>query len=271
MSSTSTYKDFIYTFILDTISSKIPLTRKLKDNNGGGNNVIDDSNNVNILSFNIGGVFQDSERMLERRCFLYNEKERYDIIIFQEVFFDWSRNPLKSVLKDWYFIEMKDDPFSLYISGGVCVFSKYPIFLMGDVIFNKSYGYDFLSQKGAIAVKTSTSVKKDIIIVCTHFQDSRFDKDLVIRKSQLKQVHDLALYTNARFIIGDFNIEALTMENICDSYWNVQHTNGYTTFNGKNIDYMLSNDVSCNCEIKIVHKAATLSDHYPVNITLSFL
>ena len=149
-------------------------------------------------------------------------RNKYDVVVFQELFYARSRKILSQGLKQAYPHQtpvLNKKTFSFKLNGGVMLFSKYPITNIKQICYSSKSGPDRLSRKGALLAELAIK-EKTIQVVGTHLQ--AFGKKEIMY-AQYKQLFDELLKPNERtnvpqIICGDFNSNACWDK--WDRWWN---------------------------------------------------
>lgn len=137
------------------------------------------------------------------------KKNKYDVVVFQELFYARSRKILSRGLKETFPHQtavLNKKTLSLKLNGGVMAFSKYPITSVKQICYASKSGPDRLSRKGALLAELVIK-EKPVQVVGTHLQ--AFGKKEIMY-AQYKQLFDELLKPNERpgvpqIICGDFN------------------------------------------------------------------
>ncbi len=132
----------------------------------------------------------------------------YDVIALQEVFLDKSVKFLKKYLSDKY-PYVAGPPrrkFALKLTGGVYVFSKYPIKKWFAFNYSACKGWDCLASKGVVVAEIQLPRKK-IQVLATHLQAGR--KFQAVREEQYREIREVLDNIKEenvpQFIVGDLN------------------------------------------------------------------
>jgi len=158
---------------------------------------------IKILSYNI----QRLPHLLREQIDINNFD--YDIICFQEYFFDLlgSRNRFFDTIEKYNYC-IPGSNLNYFVDSGLVILSKYKINMIEFVSFKNSCSIDKYSQKGFLVVKIS-----DIYVINTHLQScynncSRI-KDII--DIQLEEIKDYIIKNKLDkktcLIIGDLNKE----------------------------------------------------------------
>lgn len=219
---------------------------------------------LGIMSWNVGGIFTDPLKILRLSTYIMRSRREYDVICLQECFFPWVYVPIRLALLGWYVEWMPGDFSPFQVGGGVCIASKYPLLNSRFTPFTYSNGFDRLSQKGMLKVDVVT--KRGMLVVTgTHMQDSKYDDDGMIRRSQTMELKTYCKLSD--IVIGDFNVcadrDTDLLENLETSIAPSCVPTCATVKEGNIFDYALVNEkhrISCS----VRQDSGEMSDHYPV-------
>ena len=137
----------------------------------------------------------------------YLNASDFDIVVLQEVFDKQRVDELEKGLKTIYPYTLRPvkEGFSLKLSSGVMILSKYPMELVKHVIFGVSKKSDWGAQKGCSLVKVKLN-NRSILLAGTHLDS----KSEISRNMQYNITNDEIIkpYMNdtvPMFLAGDFN------------------------------------------------------------------
>lgn len=142
----------------------------------------------------------------------------YDVIVFQEAFHAGARRIIKNKLKDMYPYRIGPafhELFSLRVSSGIWILSKYPMRELSKVEFKDKAGFDNrMARKGALMVEVNKH-GQHFQVIGTHLNTINFD----VKASQLLQIKkDLVdKYGSEKIplvIAGDFNMDKDDSKNL---------------------------------------------------------
>ena len=173
---------------------------------------------IKIVSWNIKivpkalGLFTKSARKKQKdrapRIIQYLNNTNFDIVILQELF---DQSITKKFSQDLsinypFILSPIKEGFTLKMTSGVMILSKYPYELIAHEIFNVSKKTDNTAQKACSLIKVDINGKK-ILLAGTHL-DSR-NKESRISQSKLTKEKIINPYINdtvPMFLAGDFNV-----------------------------------------------------------------
>ncbi len=168
---------------------------------------------LKILSWNIQmlprGVKGNNKAKRARIIAEELKQRHYDVIVFQELFYQRSRAILLKQLKEKYPHQtrvLNKKSISFKTNGGVLILSKYPITETREITYRQKSGPDRLSRKGALLATLEVRGKK-VQVIGTHLQ--AFGKKEIMY-GQYQQLHDELLKPSLlpnvpQIICGDFN------------------------------------------------------------------
>lgn len=136
-------------------------------------------------------------------------REKYDVVVFQEAFKRRGRRILRRELRQSYPNQtrvLNKKAISIKINGGVLIFSRHPIDSVHEIRFARRTGYDKFSRKGAMLTEINFHGRK-VQVLGTHLQAFGTDDILI---SQYNQMRKELLDRHSRkgvpqFLLGDFN------------------------------------------------------------------
>jgi endonuclease/exonuclease/phosphatase family metal-dependent hydrolase len=230
----------------------------------------------------------------------------HDIMFFQETFYNKKRkliikalsktHPYVAVPKPGHRITQIQD-------SGLFIASKFPMKVLGQVIFEDCAKSDCMAAKSAILVEITLPNGKKIQMVNTHLQAWNEPKTIATRKKQLKQIKALMSAhlkpEIPQVLVGDLNVdgkvepeysESLALMEMTSSplVGALQATNGFSTEGcfknpggskeGEWLDHLWVNANGTAIEIKektvipmigqLKSGECPLSDHYAVEATV---
>jgi endonuclease/exonuclease/phosphatase family metal-dependent hydrolase len=177
-----------------------------------------ENDTIKIVSWNIKmvpkvlGLLTKSARKKQKertpRIIQYLNNSNFDIVILQELF---DQSISKKFCQDLsinypYILSPIKEGFTVKMTSGVMILSKYPYELMAHEIFNVSKKTDNLAQKACSLIKINIKGKK-ILIGGTHL-DSRNEESRLLQ-SKLTKEKIIAPFINdtvPMFLAGDFNV-----------------------------------------------------------------
>jgi endonuclease/exonuclease/phosphatase family metal-dependent hydrolase len=138
----------------------------------------------------------------------------HDIMFFQESFFDKKRRLIiKGLEKTHPFIAIprKGRQLKQIQDSGLFIASKYPMEVLGQVIFKDCAKSDCFASKSAIIVEMTFPNEKKIQMINTHLQAWNEPETFAIRKKQLLQIKEMmAVHAKPgipQILVGDLNID----------------------------------------------------------------
>ena len=177
-----------------------------------------ENDTIKIVSWNIKmvpktlGLFTKSARKKQKdrapRIIQYLNNTNFDIVILQELF---DQSITKKFCQDLsinypFILSPIKEGFTLKMTSGVMILSKYPYELIAHEIFNVSKRTDNSAQKACSLIKVNINGKK-ILLAGTHL-DSR-NKESRISQSKLTKERIITPFINdtvPMFLAGDFNV-----------------------------------------------------------------
>ena len=177
-----------------------------------------ENDTIKIVSWNIKmvpkvlGLLTKSARKKQKertpRIIQYLNNSNFDVVILQELF---DQSISKKFYQDLsinypYILSPIKEGFTVKMTSGVMILSKYPYELMAHEIFNVSKKTDNLAQKACSLIKININGKK-ILIGGTHL-DSRNEESRLLQ-SKLTKEKIIAPFINdtvPMFLAGDFNV-----------------------------------------------------------------
>ena len=168
---------------------------------------------LKILSWNIQmlprGVNSNGKAKRAKAIADQLKNSKYDVIVFQELFYKRSRRILTKALAQQFPFQtpvLNKKGFALKTNGGVLLISRYPIQKVQQIQYKKRTGPDCLSRKGALLAELNVK-GKSVQLIGTHLQAFGLKE---IMYSQYQQLQDELLRPNiktgvAQIICGDFN------------------------------------------------------------------
>ena len=177
-----------------------------------------ENDTIKIVSWNIKmvpkvlGLLTKSARKKQKertpRIIQYLNNSNFDIVILQELF---DQSISKKFCKDLsinypYILSPIKEGFTVKMTSGVMILSKYPYELMAHEIFNVSKKTDNLAQKACSLIKININGKK-ILIGGTHLDS--WSEESRLLQSKLTKEKIIAPFINdtvPMFLAGDFNV-----------------------------------------------------------------
>jgi len=177
-----------------------------------------ENDTIKIVSWNIKmvpkalGLFTKSARKKQKdrapRIIQYLNNTDFDIVILQELF---DQSITKKFSQDLsinypYILSPIKEGFTVKMTSGVMILSKYPYELIAHEIFNVSKKTDNSAQKACSLIKVNINGKK-ILVGGTHL-DSRNEESRILQ-SKLTKERIIAPFINdtvPMFLAGDFNV-----------------------------------------------------------------
>ncbi|WP_148339921.1 sphingomyelin phosphodiesterase [Aquicella siphonis] len=191
------------------------------DHQGG-----DSSSNqsINILTYNTqlmpfyAGAVDDLNHPEIRAADIPARISQYDAVIMEELFDRDLRSAMvQSMTKNYpYHTKVVGQEGSKVLTGGVMIFSKWPIKDEGQIVYQAGAGMNALAAKGAIYARIDKN-NKTYHLVGTHMQAGNRPDDISVRQ---KQLQELALFIDSLpipddeplLIGGDFNVNQFDKE-----------------------------------------------------------
>ena len=177
-----------------------------------------DNDTIKIVSWNIKMVprpialFAKSARKKQKdrapKIIQYLNNSNFDIVILQELFDQSITKKFSKDLSNKYpfILSPIKEGFTVKMTSGVMILSKYPYELVAHEIFNVSKKTDNAAQKACSLIKVNINGKK-ILIGGTHL-DSRNEESRILQ-SKLTKERIIAPFINdtvPMFLAGDFNV-----------------------------------------------------------------
>ncbi|KAL3308574.1 hypothetical protein Ciccas_012891, partial [Cichlidogyrus casuarinus] len=187
-------------------------------------------NELNIMTYNVYDfpyllvTMGQRERICRIPSELYRNFWDVDILLVQELFMEGAVEQLnfRKMMKHYGWKYSTDTLGSRFIvSGGVAIFSKYPLFNIEFEVFAfTGFRLDALSPKGFVYANFEKD-GRTFHIISTHFQAWDGDKLDKIRLAQGRQIRNFLNNRNissedAVIIGGDFNFNYLTQKSSID-------------------------------------------------------
>ena len=176
------------------------------------------ANQLKVLSYNVYTILTNTAEDINRRVSaLPNTIKGYDVIIFEEAFYNPAREDLiANIATEYPYTTDILDTSGYLEDGGVFIASKWPIELEQQVKYSACSGVDCLSPKGAMYAKI---LKQDqsYHIFGTHLQAEDSSSAVAAR---LAQLHELKAFIDiqnipvneAVIIGGDMNVDKLSSQ-----------------------------------------------------------
>lgn len=142
------------------------------------------------------------------RIIQYLNNTNFDVVILQELF---DQSITKKFCQDLsinypYILSPIKEGFTVKMTSGVMILSKYPYELIAHEIFNVSKKTDNLAQKACSLIKVNIN-GKNILIGGTHL-DSRNEESRILQSKLTKEriITPFINDTIPMFLAGDFNV-----------------------------------------------------------------
>lgn len=166
--------------------------------------------------------------------------EDFNIIVFQEAFYEKSRKIIYDELKENY--PYQYGPFNaenhyFETNSGLWILSKIPLNIVKTIKYRNAKGFDAIANKGAVLLEGLFNNKK-FQLVATHLQAENYSQ---IRKEQIKQLaqelsHPFKKENIPQIFCGDFNIRPFEFSDYNFMLEELGATNDLM-FSFKNISY----------------------------------
>lgn len=138
----------------------------------------------------------------------------YDVVILEELLDHNLREKMIAGMQIFYPYHTKvisQKSSSKILTGGVMIFSKWPIVKEDQIVYQASAGADSLAAKGAVYAAINKQ-GKIYHLIGTHLQAENGEKDILARQKQLQELTNfidrLAIPTSEPLLMGgDFNID----------------------------------------------------------------
>lgn len=183
-----------------------------------GNAQVIDKQDLNILSWNIyllpgitnlsKSIEKSDKKLRAAEIANYLNTSTYDIVVFQEAFFNPARRILSKDVREQYpyqYGPINPSKLSLKTSSGIFIVSRTPLKILGTVQYNSCNGADCFAKKGAALLEGSHEGKA-FQILGTHLNAGG---PQWIRIEQYKQIKSLLDDFNKlgvpQIICGDMN------------------------------------------------------------------
>lgn len=178
-----------------------------------------DKQKISILTYNVqlmpfyANVVDDLNQPSVRAKDLPAKIANYDVVILEELFDHDLRDKVKEGMKPYYPYHTKsidDGSIAKVWTGGVLIFSKWPIINEKQIVYQASAHEDNLAAKGAVYAAINKS-GKIYHVIGTHLQAGSDDEE---KKAKHKQLEELVNFvdtlnipkTDPLLLGGDFNI-----------------------------------------------------------------
>lgn len=142
----------------------------------------------------------------------------YDVVVLQELLDHDLRNKITNEMGPFYpfHTHVVGEKTLLPCTGGVMIFSKWPILKEEQIVFSQSTGLDKLAAKGVIYAAINKNGKL-FHIFGTHTVAGGQEEDIRARTSELMEMENFIARMNIPFkepviIAGDFNINQFSNE-----------------------------------------------------------
>jgi endonuclease/exonuclease/phosphatase family metal-dependent hydrolase len=141
-----------------------------------------------------------------------------DVVVLEELFDHDLRESISSEMRKYYshYTTVVGEGTSRALTGGVMIFSKWPIVREKQIVYNASSGLDSLSAKGAMYVAINKN-GKIYHVFGTHLQAADDDDSVKARRKQLSELANFVDLMNIPaeepvLLAGDFNIDEFSNE-----------------------------------------------------------
>jgi endonuclease/exonuclease/phosphatase family metal-dependent hydrolase len=142
----------------------------------------------------------------------------YDVVVLEELFDHYLRETITNEIKQYYpnMTAVVGSDTSRPLTGGVMIFSKWPIVNEKRIVYDASSGLDALSAKGA-AYAAINKNGKIYHLFGTHLQAGDDDESVRTRRKQLSELANFVDLMNVPanepvLLAGDFNIDEFSKE-----------------------------------------------------------
>lgn len=173
--------------------------------------------NVQLLPF-YGSVSANLNHPKVRAVDIPKKIKQYDVVIFEELY---EKSLRESIIRGMfdnypYYTNVVGNHTSKILTGGVIIFSKWPILKQDQMVYKDGNGTDALSAKGAAYAEINKN-GKIYHIFGTHLQSASESVDIYIRQKQLKELADFINQEGIpadqpALIGGDFNVDEFSEE-----------------------------------------------------------
>jgi endonuclease/exonuclease/phosphatase family metal-dependent hydrolase len=143
------------------------------------------------------------------------KKTNHDILFFQEVFINDSKDKLQKAMSETHPYSARldrKDSFLKILDSGLLVLSKYPFKIINSNYFEDCTHTDCFSSKGFLHLEFNLPNQKIIQVITTHLQAWDDPKASESRSKQLAEIHQSFQKHKKpnvpQLLIGDLNIDA---------------------------------------------------------------
>lgn len=173
--------------------------------------------NTQLLPFYANGIDDLNQPNIRAKDISHKITE-FDVVILEELFDRDLRNKMINAMRsDYpYYTHVVGDGTSKALTGGVMIFSKWPIIKKDQIVYEHSAGIDSFSAKGAIYAAINKQ-GKIYHVIGTHTQSGNFTDDINARREQLIELslftYRLAIPLDQPLLLGgDFNVDQFSKE-----------------------------------------------------------
>lgn len=176
------------------------------------------NNQISVLAYNVqmmpfyANVVDDLNQPHIRVKDIPAKIADYDVVILEELFDRDLRNEITQLMTAYYPFHTKvvDDTNAKILTGGVMIYSKWPIVNEKQIVYQASSGGDSLAAKGAMYAAVNKNGRM-YHVFGTHLQAGGDDKAKAAKQQQLQELNDFINSLDIPFnqpvlIGGDFNI-----------------------------------------------------------------
>lgn len=146
--------------------------------------------NTQLMPFYAGAV-DDLNQPGTRAVDIPAKIKQYDVVILEELFDRNHRNTIIDKMQPYYpyHTNVVGHDTSKALTGGVMIFSKWPILKEDQIVYYASEGLDSLAAKGAVYAAINKNGKV-YHILGTHLQADGKDEDIRARQKQLQEMQN---------------------------------------------------------------------------------
>lgn len=173
--------------------------------------------NTQLMPFYTGG-FNNLNHPARRAADIPELVKDYDVVIFQELYDRGHRAKIVELMEEDYPYHTRviGDGTSNMLTGGVMIFSHWPIEDERTVKYDRCTGIDCFADKGGQLARVNKHGKQ-YYFLATHMQSENEALDQEIRAHQLERLRGLLESAEVPadapvFLAGDLNIDAYTNE-----------------------------------------------------------
>ncbi len=174
--------------------------------------------NTQLLPFYTGVVDKLNQPGIRAQLIPYRIPED-DVVVFEELFDKAHRVMVKILMENRgyeYHTEVIGEGTHNVLTGGVMIFSKWPIENTDAVVYPNCHGVDCLADKG-VAYVDINKLGKHYHLFATHLQADDDDASVKVRSQQLQTIHDFITShgispTEPVLLAGDLNIDLFSPE-----------------------------------------------------------